>query len=156
MAKLERLYTIPLGDAYKVSRDKRTPRAVKLIRAFIIRHMKAKDERVVISEELNKLLWARSIQKPPRRVKVRLIKEDGETVRVYLPDEKITEPKKSEEKKEEKKEAAKPASAPAPAASKPASAPPAATSKSEAPKAPAAKAPEPANAPVQAPKSDRK
>jgi len=172
MAKLERLYTIPLGDAYKVSRDKRTPRAVKLIRAFIIRHMKAKDERVVISEELNKLLWVRSIQKPPRRVKVRLIKEDGETVRAYLPDEKIPEPKKSavgskapgaplsadnrEEKKEEKKAAATPASAPAPAVSKPASAPPAATSKSEAPKAPAAKAPEPAKAPVQAQKSDRK
>jgi len=153
MAKLERLYTIPLGDAFKVSRDKRTPRAVKLIRAFIIRHMKAKDERVVISEELNKLLWERSIQKPPRRVKVRLIKEDGETVRAYLPDEKITEPKKAGEKKEEKKEAKK--ETPAPAASKPASAP-AASAKPEAPKPAAAKAPEPAKAPVQAQKSDRK
>jgi len=94
VAKLERLYTIPLGDAYHASRSKRTPRAVKLVRAFITRHMKAKDERVIISEALNKLLWARSIQKPPRRVKVRLVKDD-EAVRAYLPDEKPVEPKKA-------------------------------------------------------------
>lgn len=107
MARLERLYTVPLGDAYNVSRSKRTPRAMKMLRAFIARHMKAGDARVIISEALNKLLWKRSIQKPPRRVKVRLVKEEGETVRAYLPDEKVEEPKKAE-KKEEKKEASKP------------------------------------------------
>lgn len=107
MAKLERIYTVPLGDAFRVPRNKRVPKAVKLLREFIARHMKADGEKIVISEALNKQLWGRSIQKPPRRVKVRLIKEDG-TIRAYLSDEKIEEPKKEEKKAEEKKPEEKP------------------------------------------------
>ncbi len=105
MAKLERIYTVPLGDAYETVRNKRTPRAVKILRAFIARHMKSDGARILLSESLNKFLWARSIQKPPRRVKVRLVKDEG-VVRAYLPDEKAEEPKKAA-KKEEKKEAPK-------------------------------------------------
>ena len=113
MVKLERIYTVPLGDAYEQTRNKRVPRAVKILRTFIGRHMKAEDERILISESLNKFLWVRSIQKPPRRVKVRLIKDDG-IIRAYLSDEKVEEPKKketpkSEAKKEEKKAEEKPA-----------------------------------------------
>lgn len=104
MAKLERIYTIPLGKAYDAVRNKRVPRAVKIIRAFMARHMKADGERILISRGLNTFLWEHSIQKPPRRVKVRLVKDDG-AIRAYLPDEKPEEPKKKEEKKgEEKKE----------------------------------------------------
>lgn len=113
MAKLERIYTVPLGGAYEAVRRKRVPTAVKMLRAFITRHMKAAGERIVISQALNTSLWGRSIQKPPRKVKVRLIKEDG-SIRAYLADEKIEEPKKAEkkdekkaEKREEKKEPAK-------------------------------------------------
>jgi large subunit ribosomal protein L31e len=116
MAKLERIYTVPLGDAYGAVRNKRVPRAVKMLRAFIARHMKADGERVLLSQGLNTYLWARSIQKPPKRVKVRLIKDEG-AIRAYLADEKVEEPKKPEKKeekaeakKEEKKEAPKPES----------------------------------------------
>ncbi|MFH0885281.1 MAG: 50S ribosomal protein L31e [Candidatus Micrarchaeota archaeon] len=113
MVKLERIYTVPLGDAYETVRRKRVPRAVKILRAFIGRHMKAEDERILISESLNKFLWVRSIQKPPRRVKVRLIKDEG-VIRAFLSDEKVEEPKKkdapkAEAKKEEKKAEEKPA-----------------------------------------------
>ncbi|MBD3210600.1 50S ribosomal protein L31e [Candidatus Micrarchaeota archaeon] len=97
MAKLERIYTVPLGGAYDVPRGKRVPRAVKLLREFASRHMKADGQRVRISEALNKYLWQRSIQKPPRNVKIRLVKEEEE-IRAYLSDEKIEEPKKAEEK----------------------------------------------------------
>lgn len=108
MAKLERIYTVPLGDAYDVPRNKRVPRAMKLLKEFVAKHMKADGERVLISEALNKYVWQNSIQKPPRKVKVRLIKDDGE-IRAYLSDEKIEEPKKEkppekEEKPAEKKE----------------------------------------------------
>jgi len=98
--KLERIYTVPLGDAYDAVRNKRAPRAVKILRAFIARHMKADGEKITLSNALNSLIWQRSIQKPPRRVKVRLIKDEG-YIRAYLADEKIEAPKK-EEKKEEK------------------------------------------------------
>jgi len=102
MAKLERIYTVPLGEVYKAPRNKRVPKAVKMLKAFIAKHMKAEDQSVLLSENLNKYLWRNSIQKPPRKVKVRLIKE-AEEVRAYLSDEKIEE-KKPEAKKEEKKE----------------------------------------------------
>lgn len=98
--KLERIYTVPLGKAYEVMRGRRTRRAVKLLRKFAGRHMKTEEENVFLSNALNNYLWKRSIQKPPRRVKVRLIKENGK-VRAYLADEKIEE-KKAEPKKEEK------------------------------------------------------
>jgi large subunit ribosomal protein L31e len=119
MAKLERIYTVPLGDAYAASRNNRVPRAIKILKAFVARHMKAEDDqRILISEALNAHIWESSIQRPPRRVKVRLIKDD-EAVRAYLADEKIVE-KKAEGKKEEKKDVSKPAEAkPAPSAAKP-------------------------------------
>ncbi len=101
MTKLERVYTVPLGDAYEIARNKRTPRAVKILRAFITRHMKAKEERITISGALNTYLWARSIQKPPRRVKVRLVKE-GETIKAYLADEKVEIKKEEKTEKKEK------------------------------------------------------
>jgi large subunit ribosomal protein L31e len=105
--KLERIYTVPLGKANEAARYRRTARAVKLLRAFIARHMKADGERITISAALNGFLWQRSIKKPPKRVKVRLIKDSG-MIKAYLADEKVEEPKKkAEEKKEEqKKEAA--------------------------------------------------
>lgn len=101
MAKLERIYTVPLGEAYETVRNKRVPRAVKMLKAFASRHMKADGEKVLVSEALNTHLWAHSIQRPPRRVKVRIIKE-GDAINVYLSDEKIAEKPKKEAAKEEK------------------------------------------------------
>ena len=104
MVKLERIYTVPLRDAYEAIRNKRVPKAVKLLRVFIARHMKADGERILLSTALNDHLWVRSIQKPPRKVKVRLVKDDG-VIRAYLADEKVEKKTKKEEpKKETKKE----------------------------------------------------
>lgn len=101
---LERIYTVPLRDAFDAKRTVRAKRAMKVIREFIAKHMKASSVRMSIA--LNSAVWARGIQKIPRRVKVKAVKDDSGLVRVYLPDEKISSPKK-EEKKEEKKPEAK-------------------------------------------------
>lgn len=85
--KTERFYTVPLGEAFEYPRYKRTPAAVKMVRTFVTKHMKAEGMKVSISDSLNKFLWQRSIQKPPRRVKVRVVKEDS-LVNVFLADEK--------------------------------------------------------------------
>jgi len=77
----ERIYTIPLGRAWLVSRRKRTPKAVKLVRDFILRHTKA--ESIVISNGLNEELWSRGIQKPPRRIRVKAEKDREGVVTVY-------------------------------------------------------------------------
>lgn len=144
MANLERIYTIPLGDIYECVRNKRGKRAIKFIREFALRHMKAEDVR--ISEGLNSAILRDGIQKPPRRVKVRIVKGDDAVAKVWLigEEEKIKEASEKKKKAEDeakkkaedakkkadeakkaadtaKKDAAKPA-ATTPAAAKPAAA----------------------------------
>jgi large subunit ribosomal protein L31e len=105
--KTERIYVVPLRRAYNYVRKKRARKAVKLLRAFLARHMKTDLDNVFLSEAVNSLLWKRSISTPPRKVKVRAIKE-GEKVTAYLmsetPGAKAEEKKvkKPAEKKEEK------------------------------------------------------
>lgn len=94
MAKIERVYTVPLGEAYTTIRQKKAKRAVNLMQAFLQRHMKS--DNVRLSNALNALLWRDGIQKPPRRVRIKAIKDEAGMVRAYLVDEKV------EEKKEEK------------------------------------------------------
>lgn len=78
----ERIYTIPLRHVWVVTpRGKRAPRAVRDVRDFIARHMKA--EEVAISNEVNAALWARSINKPPRKITVRAVKDKEGKVIVY-------------------------------------------------------------------------
>ncbi|TFF84916.1 50S ribosomal protein L31e, partial [Candidatus Heimdallarchaeota archaeon] len=69
------------------TRNKRTPRAIRLLKEFFFRHMKAVD--VIIDPELNEYLWARGIQKPPRKVRVRAIKDEEGFVELYLVEKKV-------------------------------------------------------------------
>jgi len=78
----ERIYTIPLGRAWISPRNRRTPRAVRIVRGFIQRHMKP--ENLVLSNEVNERIWSRGIQKPPRRIRVRAAKDEEGTVTLYL------------------------------------------------------------------------
>jgi len=91
----ERIYTIPLGRAWISPRRKRTPRAVRILRSFVQKHMKIETEakaeegeeeagRLVISDEVNKKLWSRGIEKPPRKIRVRAVKDREGTVTLYL------------------------------------------------------------------------
>ncbi|MHC1586509.1 MAG: 50S ribosomal protein L31e [Candidatus Hecatellaceae archaeon] len=78
----ERVYTIPLGKVYRVPFPIRTPRAIREIRRFIQRHMKS--EEVKIDGKLNEYVWRRSIEKPPRRVRVKAAKDKDGVVWVFL------------------------------------------------------------------------
>ena len=77
----ERVYTIPFRRVWATPRGKRTPRASRMLRDFVRRHMKAED--IQISNEVNEELWARGIKKPPRQIKVRLVKDKEGKVYVY-------------------------------------------------------------------------
>ncbi len=85
--KLERIYTVNLSGAMETPRTNRAPKAVEILRKFIARHMKARDGIVTLSNATNAFIWSRSMQKPPRRIKVRAVKEDG-NVMVTLLEEK--------------------------------------------------------------------
>jgi len=84
----ERIYTIPFYPKLKLStRNKRAPRAIRIMKKFIYRHMKADD--IIIDPELNEYIWARGIQKPPRKVRVRAIKDEEGIVELYLIEKKV-------------------------------------------------------------------
>ncbi len=82
---LERVYTIPFYPKLNsIPRNKRAPRAMRLIREFIARHLKSDD--IIIDQAVNELIWKRGIQKPPRKITVRVVKSDDDVVEVYLVD----------------------------------------------------------------------
>ena len=89
----EKTYTIPLGKALIMPPRKRAPRAMHMIRAFIIKHMKiptrAEEEeeeppQLTITQEVNEHVWVRGIEKPPRKIRVRATKDKDGNVTVHL------------------------------------------------------------------------
>jgi large subunit ribosomal protein L31e len=79
----ERIYTVPLRKAYWTgSRLRRSNRAVRILKEFVERHMKP--DELLIQPEVNEKIWARGIQKPPRRIRIRATKNSESVVRVYL------------------------------------------------------------------------
>lgn len=78
----ERIYTIPLSRAWISPRKKRAPKAIRMVRSFIQRHMKP--EAIVVSNDVNERLWRRGIEKPPRRIRVRASKDKDGKVTLRL------------------------------------------------------------------------
>ena len=80
----EKTFTIPVGRlGYATDRGHRSPKAVRDVRAYVARHMKA--DEVSISNEINQELWGRGINKPPRKITVRAVKDKEGKVVVYPP-----------------------------------------------------------------------
>lgn len=88
----ERFYTIPLGKAWISKRKKRAPKAARIVRSFVLKHMKVRTEveeeeepeRIVIDNDVNEKLWSRGIEKPPRKIRVRVVKNKEGVVTVHL------------------------------------------------------------------------
>ena len=78
----ERFYTIPLRRAWIAPVKKRSPRAIKIIRQFMTRHMKP--DAIVINNDVNEEIWRRGIEKPPRRIRIRATKDRDGVVTVSL------------------------------------------------------------------------
>jgi large subunit ribosomal protein L31e len=78
----EKIYTISLRHVWVVTpRGKRAPRAVRDVHDFVSRHMKSED--VAVSNEVNQAIWSRGINKPPRKITVRAVKDKEGKVIVY-------------------------------------------------------------------------
>ncbi|MGA3404435.1 MAG: 50S ribosomal protein L31e [Candidatus Bathyarchaeia archaeon] len=78
----EKIYTIPIGRlGYATDRGHRSPKAVRDVRAYVARHMRA--DEVSISNEINQAIWKRGINKPPRKITVRAVKDKEGKVVVY-------------------------------------------------------------------------
>ena len=81
--KLERIYTVPLTQAWITARHRRTKRAVRVLREFAERHMKSSE--IKIDQGLNEKLWSRGITKPPRRITVMMERDEDGVITVSLP-----------------------------------------------------------------------
>ena len=68
---------------------------MQLLKTFVTKHMKlemkvSEEEEeeelphLFISKEVNEKIWERGIEKPPRRIKVRITKDKDGNVTVYL------------------------------------------------------------------------
>src|SRR3989338_334932 len=71
-AKDEKIFTIPFREVFEKSRRRRAKLAVNVVRSFLKKHMKSEEVKIGVS--INKSIWARGIQKPPRKVKVHALK----------------------------------------------------------------------------------
>ena len=73
---LTRVYTINLGKAWITPQYKRTDRVINMIKEFAKKHMKS--EEIKIDQDLNRQIWKRGKTNPPRKVRVKMVKdEDG-------------------------------------------------------------------------------
>lgn len=153
---LERTYTIPLRKEWlKSVKYKRAKKAVRAIREFLMRHMKASEENIRIGKHLNQELWKHGIKRPPSRVKVNVTKDDKGIVVAELFGAPKEAPKAEEKKVEASKKEGIPAEAKkeAPAVEKK-EATPTGGKKEAAPAQPAPATQSPAAVPQSAPKQE--
>ena len=102
----EKVFNIPLREAFVLQRSRRAKNAIKFVREFLVKHTKT--ENIKIGKSINEAIWKSGIQKPPRKVRVHVIKEEdiiyAELLGVEIKTPSKEELKKKEEKKKEKKE----------------------------------------------------
>jgi len=77
----EKFYDLNLRRIWNAPREKRTPRAVRFLREFVSQRMKTTE--VSLSEETNSMLWQRGISKPPRKIRIRVVKDKEGRVIVF-------------------------------------------------------------------------
>ena len=65
-----------------VKRTIRAPRAIREVKNFLTKHMKA--EEVKLDESINHVIWARGIQKIPSKITVKAVKDDDGVVEATL------------------------------------------------------------------------
>ena len=79
---LTRVYTINLRRAWITPEHKRTDRVVNMIRQFAVKHMKSDD--VKLDQDVNRQLWSRGKTDPPRKVRVKMVKDEDDVVTISL------------------------------------------------------------------------
>src|ERR687884_1759277 len=101
---LSRVYTVNLGKAWLTPRYRRTDRVMNMVREFAKKNMKS--DNVKIDQELDRHIWSRGKTNPPRKVRVKMIKDEDDIVTVSLYEEAV-ELAEEEEEEEEKEEEGK-------------------------------------------------
>ena len=99
---LTRVYTINLGKAWLTPQYKRTDRVVNMIREFAEKHMKS--DEVKLDQDLNRQIWSRGKTNPPRKLRVKMVRDEDEVVTVSLYEDAPAEVPAAEEPSKKEKE----------------------------------------------------
>lgn len=71
MINEQRTYTIPLRKAYQdKAPQRRAKTAVKAIKSFLSKHMKADESNIKVSSNVNEVIWANGARNPPAKITV--------------------------------------------------------------------------------------
>ena len=98
---LSRVYTINLGKAWLTPRYRRTDRVMNMVRQFAVKNMKS--DEVKIDQDLGRHIWARGKTNPPRKVRVKMVKDEDDIVTVSLYEEAVETAEEEEQKEDTKK-----------------------------------------------------
>lgn len=79
---IARIYTINFSKAWLTPKHKRTDRVINMIKEFAIKHMKS--SQIKLDQELNRYIWQKGKTNPPRKVRVRIVKDEDDQVIVSL------------------------------------------------------------------------
>ncbi len=99
---LARIYTINFSKAWLTPKHKRTDRVINMIKEFAIKHMKS--SQIKIDQELNRYIWEKGKTNPPRKVRVRIVKDDDEQVIVSLYEDIMLDIESRDKSKDENEE----------------------------------------------------
>ena len=103
MSEMERIYTVPLKEAWNAQRYRRSERAMMVLKAFAVRHMKAKE--ITVDTTVNEAIWARGIKSPPHKIRVKMTKDDDGKVTITMAEAEAADAAETKAEKEaEKKE----------------------------------------------------
>ena len=96
---LSRVYTINLGKAWLTPRYRRTDRVINMVREFAVKNMKS--DEVKIDQDLSRHIWAKGKTNPPRKVRVKMVKDEDDIVTVSLYEEAAEMAEEGEREEEE-------------------------------------------------------
>jgi large subunit ribosomal protein L31e len=82
MSEMERIYTVPLSRAWIAQKYRRAEKAMFVLKQFTKRHMKPTE--IIIDPSVNEAIWARGIKNPPRKIRVKMTKDNEGVVLVEL------------------------------------------------------------------------
>ncbi len=86
---IARIYTINFSKAWLTPKHRRTDRVVNMIKEFAVKHMKS--SQIKIDQELNRYIWEKGKTNPPRKVRVRIVKDEDDQVIVSLYEDILNE-----------------------------------------------------------------
>ena len=83
--EMERILTIPLKGALKAPLQQRAPKAVRVLKELVGRHMNS--DNIWLETSVSEYIWQRGIEHPPKKIRVRAVRFEDGLVEVSLPEE---------------------------------------------------------------------